>query len=323
MTAAETGHSKAPERGTIVLAAYRPDRALLTCQLETIQDQSERDWICLVGVDGHDPETSRTIRELVAEDERFSVLDFSVNVGFYRNFERLLELVDPSSAWVALADQDDLWDRHKLRTMKVALDDPEVHLAVCQARIVDQNGTVVSRTHRREVPLATLVLNNQVTGSLALLRPSILSVALPFPEPTPASYHDHWLGVVASALGGYVVVDEVLQSYIQHSGNVIGEARGSELGARLRRLAGGGLAAAMRRLSEERWGWRCRMANELIHRVPGAGVDAGLAAIAEGRLGWVVIRELVKATRTGDIDPARAGALALGAATRIHAKDVG
>lgn len=323
MTAAENGHSMAPERGTIVLAAYRPDRALLTRQLQTIQDQSEPEWICLVGVDGHDPETSRMIRDLVGDDERFSVLDFSANVGFYRNFERLLELVDPSSAWVALADQDDLWDRHKLRTMKAALVDPEVHLAVCQARIVDQNGTVVGRTHRREVPLATLVLNNQVTGSLALLRPSVLSVALPFPEPTPSSYHDHWLGVVASALGGYVVVEEVLQSYVQHSGNVIGEARGSELGVRLRRLAGGGLAAAMRRLSEERWGWRCRMASELIHRLPRAGVDAGLAAIADGRLGRVVIRELVRATRTGGIGPARAGALALGAAARRHAKDVG
>jgi hypothetical protein len=323
MTSTATGHSMALERGTIVLAAYRPDRALLTRQLQTIQRQSERGWVCLVGVDGHDPETVATIRDLVGDDERFSVLDFATNVGFYRNFERLLELVDPGSAWVALADQDDSWDQHKLRNLKAALADPTVHLAVGQARVVDENGTVVGRTHRRQVPLATLILDNQVTGSLALLRPSVLSVALPFPEPTPSSYHDHWLGVVASALGGYVVVEELLQSYVQHSGNIIGEARGADLAARLRRLAGGGPAAALSRLSEERWGWRCRMARELIHRLPRAGVDPGVAAIAEGRLGRVVIRELVNATRTGDIGPARAGALALGAAARRHAEDVG
>jgi hypothetical protein len=309
-----------PGPGVIALAVYQPDLTLLERQLQSLQAQQLTNWTCIIGIDGFDEETYGAVRRLTRDDERFHVEAFADNVGFYRNFERLLERVDQGVAWVALADQDDVWDPAKLRILVECMVGQSASLAVCQARIVDAAGEIIGRTDRQHVSLATLILDNQVTGSLAVLDPAVLAVALPFPRPDPSSYHDHWLGVVASALNGFVVVDEVLQSYVQHGGNVIGEERGSALRARLMRLLEGGPSAAVNRLARQRWGWRQRMAQEIGRRVPSAREDPAVCAIATGGMSRVLARELAAAARAGTVGHLRLVGLGVGATLSKHSR---
>ncbi|MFW5469299.1 glycosyltransferase [Knoellia sp. CPCC 206435] len=294
------------------MAVFRPSEERFLRQVRTLQEQTISDWVCIIGIDGADPLTRDKAIRLTGADPRFTVHEFESNVGFYRNFERLLAMVSPETAWIALADQDDEWDRDKLKVLTEALRLQGVPLALCQARIVNAAGAVIGTTGRQRVGMTSLLLNNQITGSLAAFRPLVAKVALPFPEPTAASYHDHWLGMVAQALGGYALVDEQYQNYIQHGDNVLGEELGPRLRSRAANLFRGGPSAAIERLIHERWGWRRRMAIEIQQRLPSTSLPKAVNDIAHGSFTPAVCRALIIAVQRDDLPPSRA--LSLGCA---------
>lgn len=262
--------------GVIVLAAYQPDSALFERQLKSIQQQTHRDFVCQITADGGFEMIRDQVAQIVDGDERFVVLGFDQRLGFYRNFERGLANVPSSAKWVALSDQDDYWYENKLETMLPHLDS-EV-LVAAQARVVDQRGNVIQEaTDRRDTPFLQLFVQNQVTGGIALFRSSLLEVALPFPQlDTMTQVHDHWLAVCARCLGGVKILDVVVQDYVQHGGNVIGEAvKGfnpvrsiNRARALAKRYEGDDRPADIARLIQKMtFGWRRVMAEALIERL--------------------------------------------------------
>lgn len=289
--------------GAICLAVYRPDPGLLRVQLESIAAQTLADWTCVIGIDGRDPEAVRQIGDVVGSDARFVIREFPERLGFYRNFERTMAEVHPDAAWVALADQDDYWYPNKLEIMVPAL---ESHALVAgQARIVDLRGgddaAPDTFTDRTMHGLGPLLLDNCVTGSLSVMRGSLLKVALPFPAPTDAAYHDHWLALCADVDGGLKILPDVVQDYQQHGANVIGEELGRSAASRLAKLRGasaGGLGGQLDHLSEHRFGWRARMCRTLLERAPIPEeklriVKAFAARSANLQLANIIIRAVV------------------------------
>jgi hypothetical protein len=72
----------------------------------------------------------------------------------------------------------------------------------------------------------SFIVENQYTGGAMVFRTSVLELALPFPRlSTPSEVHDHWIAVCGAALGQTLVVETVVQDYVQHGMNVIGEVR--------------------------------------------------------------------------------------------------
>lgn len=210
--------------GCVVLAAYRPDPDLFRVQLESIRDQTRTDWRCLVGADSGQDEVRRLVADIVGDDPRFSVIGWDDNVGFYRNFERLLAAVPGDVGWVALSDQDDRWYPDKLARLVPLLDD--VALVTGQARVVMHPGNQVllASTERKVVPAEDLLFENQVTGAFSVIRRDLLELALPFPRlHAVTQLHDHWLGMCAATTAGYQLFDAPLQDYVQHGGNLVGE----------------------------------------------------------------------------------------------------
>lgn len=299
----------------ICLAVYRPDPDRLRAQIESIRAQTLVSWTCIVGIDGSDPVAESAVSEIVGDDSRFVVRAFADNVGFYRNFERLLAEVPTATGWIALSDQDDIWYPHKLETLV-----PQLGSAVLvsgSARLVDARGAEVGITRRRFDGLGALLIDNQVTGSMVVLRSELLGAALPFPTPTDVSYHDHWLGVVAGAAGGIRIVEDLLQDYVQHGDNVIGEEVGGRLRrrmARLRELGGGAVFGALRYLAIHRWGWRVAMARTALDRLPEVkpAQRRVLEVFAHGDASVALVRIVASAVRRGSAPAGRAAALVVG-----------
>ena len=77
---------------------------------------------------------------------------------------------------------------------------------------------------------------NSVTGAASLFPRTLLDDALPFPPAQFAHFHDHWLALVALALGDIAFVDRPLYDYVQHGGATLGHAAANRMAGMRERL---------------------------------------------------------------------------------------
>jgi glycosyltransferase involved in cell wall biosynthesis len=211
----------------ICMATFNPEPELFQIQVESIRAQTDRDWICLISDDRSRPDRFEAIREAVAGDRRFVLSRSDEHLGFYRNFERALTMVPREAEFVALCDHDDRWYPEKLEVLRNAIGDAE--LAYSDQRLVDAQGRVRRETlwrgrRNNHTNLASLLISNTIAGAASLFQRRVMEYALPFPDGPGWQFHDHWLALVAMALGKVVYVDRPLYDYVQHPGAVLGRA---------------------------------------------------------------------------------------------------
>lgn len=209
----------------ICLAAFEPDPALLSAQIQSLRDQTDRNWVCIVS-DGGSSETGfARLRAELGDDPRFRLSRSASRLDPYRNFERALEMVPPSAALIALCDQDDRWYPDKLAALRAGLGDAQ--LVYSDLRLVSADGRVLRDslwTGRRHdhANIASLLVANTAPGAAMLFRPELLERALPFPVLPGLPFHDHWLALAGLAGGRLAYVDRPLYDYVQHESAVQG-----------------------------------------------------------------------------------------------------
>ena len=197
----------------ICMATHQPPAALLERQLASIRAQTHRNWVCVISDDGSDPEHLAVLERAVAGDPRVVVSHSRDRLGFYRNFERALALAPAEAAFIAPADQDDVWHPDKLEALLAGIG--TAPLVYSDARVVRPDGTPVADTYwnlrsNNHRDMRSLLVTNAVTGAAALLRRELLADALPFPPRQFVHFHDHWLAVCALATGAIAYVDRPL-----------------------------------------------------------------------------------------------------------------
>jgi GT2 family glycosyltransferase len=212
----------------ICMTTHEPPLELFEEQIGSIRDQTHADWVCLISDDGSSEESLAAMRRIIGDDRRFVLVEHARRLGFYGNYERVLNMIPSEADLVALADQDDRWYPEKLAALIEGLCDRD--LVYGDMRVIGADGSVISDTYwsrRRNnyTDLASLLVGNTVTGSASLFRAELLERALPFPPRRSDGYHDHWIALVAMTGRGLAYVDRPLQDYVQHSG----AAQGHEL----------------------------------------------------------------------------------------------
>jgi len=210
----------------ICMATFDPDDELFRTQIDSLRAQTDTNWICLISDDCSRPDRFETIEATVRGDRRFVISRSPRRLGFYRNFERALEMVPGEADFVALCDQDDRWYPDKLEVLRRAIG--EARLAYCDMRLVDAGGRVIASTlwdgrRNNHTNFASMLIANSIPGAASLMRREVAELALPFPEAPGDLFHDHWLGVVAMATGEVAYVDRPLYDYIQHGGAIQGK----------------------------------------------------------------------------------------------------
>lgn len=252
---AEAGVVTDPARTVaICMATHDPPPELFRRQVESLLAQTHRDWICLISDDASGPEGLATLRDAVGADPRFVVSRSSRRVGAYENFHRALAMVPAEVAHVALSDQDDRWYPDKLEALIAGLGD--ANLVFSDMRVTRSDGAILAETYwSRRLPnhgnFASLLLGNSVTGAASLFRRRLLDDVLPFPPRVGNLYHDHWIALVARALGRIAYVPRPLYDYVQHPEAALGHDaanRGVVGGGPVRRLLAlrGGLPGKLR-----------------------------------------------------------------------------
>jgi glycosyltransferase involved in cell wall biosynthesis len=209
---------------SIAMATWNGARYLRQ-QLDTLYEQT---WRNLEVVVSDDASTDGTA-EVLAEYATRRGLRYSVNpsrLGLVQNFARAIALC--RGELIALSDQDDLWKPHKIETLAGNLGDVTL-IYSSPLEMLTTGGQVILDTATRQVadfarqrgtgsPARCLLAENWVVSHTLLFRRELIRHALPIPPHQP--FHDGWLALVASTLGGITYLDENLQTYRQHAESV-------------------------------------------------------------------------------------------------------
>ena len=123
-----------------------------------------------VSDDCSSPGRFAAMQELVGDDPRFVVSRGGRRLGFYRNFERALAMAPAGARYVAMSDQDDVWNQEKLEVLLREIGDAQ--LVYSDARVVDPRGRVLAGTYwdrrrNNHSNLLSLLVANAVTGALS------------------------------------------------------------------------------------------------------------------------------------------------------------
>lgn len=218
----------------IVMAVYAPNAEYLQAQIQSIAAQSYQQFhVVFVTAD-------LSSQDLVKQFADEAGLDFTIHeplaeLDAVRAFEEGLQVAydmsvaDEGEVFFALSDQDDVWYPNKLEKLRAAFNDSLVTLVHSDARLVDGHGAEIYGSmfryerRRKDPGMRGLLYVNNITGMTAMLRRSVLDVALPFPPQSGVYfYHDLWLGLVSSALGRVRLIREPLVDYRQHGNNAVG-----------------------------------------------------------------------------------------------------
>ena len=160
-------------------------------------------------------------------------------LGYSANFAKAISLC--SGDIILISDQDDQWFETKLATVERELEaHPELLMVVNDQQIVEG-----------EKPLGTTIFGNNrkmgvpqseyIAGSCTALRKQLRDIVLPVPAAVP---YDGWIGLIGHYLGVKGLIDQPLQIYRRHGGNVTDPVAAGRSASALTLLARFGLADA-------------------------------------------------------------------------------
>ncbi len=209
---------------TVLLPTFNGE-AFLREQLNSILDQEGVLVDLLASDDGSSDETVSVLKEYQIE-----TLPFKGRLGPSQNVSYLLERGAP---YVALADQDDVWDLEKLSLSMKKMREMEEEFGSKTPLLVHTDLEVVD-THLKTIApsffafskikplggLNSLLVQNSVTGCTVLMNEALVNLATPIPK--EAIMHDWWIALVAKAFGKIGVIKKPLVRYRQHAHNAIG-----------------------------------------------------------------------------------------------------
>jgi glycosyltransferase involved in cell wall biosynthesis len=208
--------------------------------------------------DASQDDTFTILYELTLTDKRIRLYRNAVNLGYNKNFEKACSMA--GGEYIAIADQDDVWETGKIKFMMENLWSEPATILTHGASAKFETGQPVdyrsarSRRVFRGNDVRRFFLYNHISGHNILFKKELLQWALPFPE---GIYYDWWLAVVACCNGRIEATEKVLVYHRVHEKNSTGVHEKAnyfyrDVLSRLPRfLAIGNLPAQARRFGEE------------------------------------------------------------------------
>ena len=199
---------------SIALCVYNGERFLQE-QLDTLVNQTYPNIEIVVVDDCSSDSSLEIIKEFASRYSFLKVIRNDVNLGYVKNFEKALSLCE--GEFIALADQDDIWDHDKIRVQTEAIED---HLLIYHdSQFMDESGKDLDKKMSDVINLYSgsqpevLLFFNCVSGHTCFFRRSLLGEVLPFPT---GHFHDHWIAYVATNLGSIHFIPTCMVRYRQH-----------------------------------------------------------------------------------------------------------
>lgn len=197
-------------------------------QLQSILAQSRLPDEILVFDDCSTDETIK-ILHTYEEKNNIKLIQSDSNKGVRKNIRDALTYLGDKFDYIALSDQDDIWEKDKLqKNLKAMQSIEEIDkpaLVHSDLSVIDSENNVISRSFWKDRNvlgykhcLETLLFNNFVTGCSIMMNKAMLPYAKSIPINTK-SYHDFWLALSAYSFGNVHGTEEPLIRHRQHLGS--------------------------------------------------------------------------------------------------------
>lgn len=225
---------------SICMATYNGEQ-FLRQQLDSILDQSNRDWQLLIRDDGSDDNTVRIIEDYMSRlsDRIRLVTDNGSHLGASLNFGKLLEYAD--TEYIMFSDQDDVWLPNKieltLNAMKAAeqIYPDKPILVHTDLQVIDSELKTIANSlwsYQKLFPetgdsLNRIMAHNVVTGCTVMINKKAKAVSMPVPP--EAIMYDWWLALNVCRHGRIIYVSIPSILYRQHSGNRLGAQKATKI----------------------------------------------------------------------------------------------
>ena len=213
---------------TVLMSTYNGHNYLRE-QLDSILNQINVRVEIVIRDDGSTDDTKRIIRDYMSKYENIKLIDDNVNLGACKSFLKLMS-VGYDTDYIALADQDDIWDSDKLECAVNMMDKKKQNVPMLyysNLRIVDENNKFCRLSHSKpyEPTAKYSYLAEGLPTGCTIVYNQELSKLLYNKIPEKCVMHDTWLFLVASAFGTCIYDFEPHINYRQHSSNVVGTSK--------------------------------------------------------------------------------------------------
>lgn len=207
------------------MATYNGEKYLVE-QLDSIINQTYRNWNLLIRDDNSTDKTLEIIQNYHKKDKRIKILkDNKGNLGIVRNFEELLK--SSESEFIMFSDQDDIWVENKLDMYLKMIEKikNKGFMIHSDAILFDKNksnilkDTFISKKAINK-GLENVFFNYFVQGATILISKEIKNFILPFPK--EVYLHDRYIHLISELFFERIFVNKALIYYRQHGDNQIG-----------------------------------------------------------------------------------------------------
>lgn len=213
---------------TILMSTFNGERYLRE-QVDSILSQERVKVTICIRDDGSTDGTLDILNEYLRNNSNVKVI-FGKPSGVGRSFMKLLFETTDETDFYAFSDQDDIWDKDKLKCALVGLqkfaDCPGLY--VCNQRCVDINGVFTAKRFQDSFPKQELVntlFTNLYAGCTMVFNRALKTllceeVRRPDIDFFQHRIHDAWISCVAASLDAIVYDPECHMSFRRHGTNM-------------------------------------------------------------------------------------------------------
>lgn len=217
----------------ILMATYNGSK-YLSEQINSIVNQTYKNWMLYIRDDGSDDDTLNIIKEFSDKypDKIILIEDNKSGLGAKNNFAELL--LYSKNKYCMFCDQDDIWLNNKIEiSINNMISAENLYgnrtpiLVHTNLKVVDENLKILDNSYWKfqglngsNRKINKLMVENNITGCTMIINKALKEKIVNIPK--YAIMHDWWIGLIASTLGKIVPIQESTILYRQHGNNEVG-----------------------------------------------------------------------------------------------------
>ena len=213
---------------SIGMTTYNGEKYLKK-QLDSIITQTHKNIEIIICDDCSTDNTVNIIKEYLKQFNFIKLYINKKNLGYARNFEKAIKL--SSSKYIALSDQDDIWEPQKLELLLKNIQKEENNIDLpllihSDLTMINDEDKIFNTSYfkyrkyklKKEKDLGHILGPCGVMGNTIMFNKALKEKILPFP--VYIENHDYWISLINEIFGKRITLDNKLVKYRIHTTNV-------------------------------------------------------------------------------------------------------